>query len=292
MVSVRDFFSWEDFAPTFGLTAVGARVCYSKKTLGDLLAEPKVSSPAERASFLSKLANWKHFSVFAHSFAYKRVGEENAVRLAAKYFKSYWNESHPDWIGVSLRHYLEELSDAERDEVFKKLAQVESPVKPLARAETETGTEVVLLGGTYGGFGYFVFYLRGISRIATHQIVRHTALNFSQRSQRYASERENEAVIPPSFGERAADLFRSFDRMATQLYKVLTEELKVPKEDARFVLPHGRRSTIVISGPTPWLLDFLAKRTEKAAQWEVRSAAERMLALLKPELEKVELYPF
>ncbi len=283
MGSVKEIFTWQDFIETFPLTAIGARVCYSKKKLEELLEEPKVSSPRERAQFLSKLANWKHFSVFAHSFAYKKVGKEKALYIGAKYFKSYWNESAPDYIGVSLRHYLEELTESERNEVFAKLSEVEVPIKSLGRKEN-----VVLLGGTYKGFGYFTFYISGISRVATHQLVRHTALNFSQRSQRYASEKENFSVIPPSFKGNAEELFRSWDKMANNLYKVLTEDLKIPKEDARFILPHGRQSTIVVSGPTPWLLDFLKKRTEKAAQWEIRKTAERMLELLKPQLDKVE----
>ncbi len=281
---IKELFSWEDFVETFPLTAIGARVCYSKKTLEELLKEPKVSSPAERAQFLSKLANWKHFSVFTHSFTYKRVGKERALYLGAKYFKTYWDEREPDLIGVSLRHYLEELTEEEREEVFKYLAEVDREVQPIAQEGN-----VVLLGGTYRGFGYFVFYIRGISRIATHQMVRHTALNFSQRSQRYASESENFSVIPPSFGERAKSLFESWDKMANDLYGVLTKDLKIPKEDARFILPHGRSSTIVVSAPTPWLLDFLRKRTEKAAQWEIREIAHRMLKLLEKELPKVEL---
>ena len=284
MVSVKELFSWRDFIETFPLTAVGARVCYSKKTLEELLEEPKVSSPRERAQFLSKLANWKHFSVFAHSFTYKKVGKETAIYLAAKYFKSYWNEQAPDYIGISLRHYLEELTEAEREEVFAQLAAVETQIAPFGRKEN-----VVLLGGTFKGFGYFVFYINGISRVATHQMVRHTALNFSQRSQRYASERENFSVVPPSFKGNAEHLLRSWDKMANDLYRVFTEDLKIPKEDARFILPHGRRSTIVVSGPTPWLLDFLRKRTEKAAQWEIRETASKMLELLIPFLERVEL---
>jgi len=285
MVSVKDFFSWRDFTDTFPLTAIGARVCYSKKSLEELLKEPKVSSPQERAQFLSKLANWKHFSVFAHSFTYKKVGKEKAIYLAAKYFKSYWNEKAPDYIGISLRHYLEELSEEERNEVFTHLSEVENQIEPLG-----VNKNVVLLGGTFKGFGYFVFYISGISRVATHQLVRHTALNFSQRSQRYASERENSSIIPPSFKGNAEELFRSWDKMANNLYRVLTENLKIPKEDARFILPHGRASTIVVSGPTPWLLDFLRKRTEKAAQWEIRQTALRMVELLKPQLGKVEFF--
>jgi len=284
MVSIRDFFSWEDFAETFPLTAVGARVCYSKKSLEELLKEPKVSSPAQRAQFLSKLANWKHFSVFAHSFTYKRVGEKEALYLGAKYFKTYWDEREPDLIGVSLRHYLEDLSEDERLKVFEHLAEVESEITPLGKEEN-----VVLLGGTYRGFGYFVFYISGISRIATHQLVRHTALNFSQRSQRYTTEKENRSVIPPSFGENAKALFQSWDEMANNLYRVLTEDLRIPKEDARFILPHGRASNIVVSAPTPWLLDFLRKRMEKAAQWEIREVAHRMWKLLEKELPEVEL---
>ncbi|HIC08605.1 MAG TPA: hypothetical protein EYO62_00920, partial [Aquificales bacterium] len=40
---------------------------------------------------------------------------------------------------------------------------------------------------------------------------------------------------------------------------------------------------------TPWLLDFLRKRMEKAAQWEIREIAHRMWELLEKELPKVEL---
>jgi len=283
MVSVKELFGWEDFAPTFPLTAIGARVCYSKKSLKELLKEPKVSSPKERAKFLSKLANWKHFSVFAHSFAYKRVGRENALYIGAKYFKSYWNEKREDYIGVSLRHYLEELDQREREEVFEKLSEVEVEIEPISQKEN-----VVLLGGNYEGFGYFVFYITNISRVATHQLVRHTALNFSQRSQRYANEKENRSVIPPSFGENAKELFKSWDQMADNLYRVFTEELKIPKEDARFILPHGRSSTIVVSGTAPWFLDFIKKRTEKAAQWEIRKVAQTMKELLEKEIPKVE----
>jgi thymidylate synthase (FAD) len=294
MVSIKEEFFWEDFIETFPLTAIGARTCYSKKGLKELLEEPKVSSAKERAKFLSKLANWKHFSVFAHSFAYKKVGREKALYLAAKYFKTYWNEKAPDYIGVSLRHYLEELTPQEREEVFKNLAMVEREVKPLLYREYSPNgiqkVEVYLLGGTYKGFGYFVFYINGISRIATHQLVRHTALNFSQRSQRYATERENYSVVPPSFSENAKELFRSLDNTANNLYRIFTEDLKIPKEDARFILPHGRRTTIVVSAPTPWLLDFLRKRTEKAAQWEIRNLALTMKELLKKELPKVEFY--
>ena len=290
MVKIKDLFSWEDFADTFPLTALGARVCYSKKTLDDLLLEPKISSPVERANFLAKLANWKHFSVFAHSFTYKRVGKEKALYIGAKYFKTFWREDNPDYIGVSLRHYLEELTEEERALVFQKLATVENQITPWGFLKSEkTPARVYLLGGTYKGYGYFVFYIDGISRVATHQLVRHTALNFSQRSQRYASERENYSIIPPSFGETAIELFRSWDSMANNLYRVLTQELKIPKEDARFILPHGRRTTIVVSAPTPWLLDFLKKRTEKAAQWEIREVALLMEKLLKPHLKKVEL---
>jgi thymidylate synthase (FAD) len=287
MVSLKELFFPKDFEKTLPLAAVGARICYSKKPLSELLKESKVKDPAQRAEFLSKLANWKHFSVFAHSFAYKRIGREKAIYLAAKHFKTFWDEKEPDLLGISLRHYLESLNGEELLETFEYFKTVDVEPKPLSRLDN-----VTLLGGTYEGFGYFAFVVEGISRIATHQMVRHTALNFSQRSQRYTSERENESVIPPSFGKRAKELFKNWDKMANNLYRILTEDLKIPKEDARFILPHGRKSTIVVSAPTPWLLDFLKKRTEKAAQWEIREIAQRMLKLLERELSKVELSKF
>ncbi|MDQ7056855.1 MAG: hypothetical protein Q9M89_10605 [Persephonella sp.] len=78
---VTQIFSLEDFKDTIPFTAIGARTCYSSGDLDYLLDDPRVVSTQERAKFLSKLGNYKHFSVFAHSFAYKDLIEVDEAIL-------------------------------------------------------------------------------------------------------------------------------------------------------------------------------------------------------------------
>ncbi|HEY3426579.1 MAG TPA: FAD-dependent thymidylate synthase, partial [Negativicutes bacterium] len=42
----------------------------------------------------------------------------------------------------------------------------------------------------------FTFAIEGISRVLTHQLVRHRLASYSQQSQRYVSEHDFEYVVP------------------------------------------------------------------------------------------------
>jgi thymidylate synthase (FAD) len=50
----------------------------------------------------------------------------------------------------------------------------------------------------------FTFAAEGLSRVATHQLVRHRIASYSQQSQRYVAERNFAAVLPPSVAAKAA----------------------------------------------------------------------------------------
>jgi thymidylate synthase (FAD) len=275
-----DFFTIDDFKDSFPYAALGARVCYSSGDLDSLLNDPRVMDKQKRAEFLSKLGNYKHFSVFAHSFVYKQVGEENALKIGATYFKSRYNPKYPDVIGVSLRHYLEELlktDEKEYQKAFEKLAEHDTPIEPLG-VYKEGNLTVALIGLNKAYDGYAVFYIDGVSRAMTHQLVRHSALNFSQRSQRYVKEDENYTILPPSIleNETVLKLVNFYDRLATATYNLLVYGYKIKREDARFFLPMGRRTTIVVSGTLNWINDFIEKRNTPHAQWEIRRVANGM----------------
>ncbi len=278
---ILDFFNLEDFKMSVPFTALGARVCYNDGDLQSLLNDPRVVDKDARAKFLSKLGNYKHFSVFSHSFAYKKVGELNALKIAATYFKSHYNPKYPDVIGVSLRHYLEELLQTDEEayyKTFEKLAEYDIPIKPLGAREN-----VSLIGLLKDYDGYAVFYIDNISRALTHQLVRHTALNFSQRSQRYVKEEDNYLIIPPSIKDKAESIAKLADEFCQKIYEILVYEYKIKREDARFILPTGRRTTIVVSAPIPWIKDFIEKRTIPHAQWEIRNIANQMKELLEEQ---------
>lgn len=276
-----NFFSLEDFKMSIPFASLGARVCYNDGDLQSLLEDPRVIDKDTRAKFLSKLGNYKHFSVFAHSFTYKKVGEMNALKISAIHFKSHYNIKYPDVIGISLRHYLEELLKTDEEayyKAFEKLAEYDIPIKPLGTREN-----VTLIGILKDYDGYAVFYIDNISRALTHQIVRHTALNFSQRSQRYVKEEDNYLIIPPSIKEKAESIVRLTDEFCQKVYNILVYQYKIKREDARFILPTGRRTTIVVSAPIPWIKDFIEKRTIPHAQWEIRNIANQMKELLEEQ---------
>ncbi len=357
---VTEIFSLEDFKDSIPFTALGARTCYTSGDLNYLLNDPRVVSKSERAKFLSKLGNYKHFSVFAHSFAYKdlsklpdekinsfidehfyhldknKKAEILAQKIASVLFKAHYNPKFPTVIGVSLRHYLEEMLYLDEEKYFKtfeKMAEYDIPIEPLGKREN-----VTLVGLLRDYDGYAVFYIDGVSRVMTHQLVRHTTLNFSQRSQRYVREDENYMVIPPSVKESKVelsseefyrrisdiveklkvyienadvkeslkekalkridsflstyerkdklfleDIFRITDEFADVVYEFSVYHGKVKREDGRFILPHGRRTTIVVSSTLNWIIDFIIKRTDPHAQWEIRNVALQMKELLEEQ---------
>ncbi|RUM47687.1 MAG: thymidylate synthase (FAD) [Hydrogenothermus sp.] len=361
-MNITKIFSLEDFKDSIPFTALGARTCYSSGDLNYLLNDPRVVSKEERAKFLSKLGNYKHFSVFAHSFAYKDlltleeekldkiIGEEfknlpkqqkaqiSAIKIGATRFKSHYNPKYPTVIGISLRHYLEELLEESEEEYFKafeKIANYDIPVEPLGYKD-----DVWLIGLKKEYDGYAVFYIDNVSRTMTHQLVRHTTLNFSQRSQRYVKEDENLLIMPPSINEaicrleneevkekfisiikrllsyvqksdaketlikkvekRVSDfineeenlnnleqLFKFTDQLCEIVYDYAVYSCKVKREDARFILPHGRKTTIVVSGTLNWIKDFIVKRTDPHAQWEIQKVAKAMKHLLEQQGVKV-----
>lgn len=274
-------FSIEDFKDVIPFSSFGARVCYTSGDLNYLLQDPRIVEKEKRAEFLSKLGNYKHFSVFAHSFVYKKVGEDVALRIGATKFKSVYNPKYPDIIGISLRHYLEELlsySEEEYYRAFEKIAEFETQIEPVGQKENTT---MLKLQTEYDGWA--VFYIDRVSRNMTHQLVRHTKLNFSQRSQRYVKEDENYLIIPPSIAEnpQSLQLAKSIDEMAQAVYDTLVYQFKIKREDARFILPSGRRTSIVVSATLTDFYDFIEKRDNIHAQWEIRNIARQMRELLE-----------
>ena len=273
---IKDIASPEDFANMAWLCALGARVCYTKKTLEELLQESKITNKQETKEFLLRLCSYKHFSVFSHAFTYKKLEKEKAVYLAAKYFKTYWNEETPDIIGFSLRHYLEDLTEEERDKAIEEILTLNKDSTIPNIVDSNDNVTLVYISREY--YGYAVFYLENISRVMTHQLVRHTFLNFSQRSQRYVLQfpkkkelpRQDMMIIPPTIknNQQALDIFLKATKQSEDAYIDLVN-MGIPAEDARFILPHGQKTNIVVSGTIPHLMDFISKRIEKGAQWEL-----------------------
>jgi len=129
----------------------------------------------------------------------------------------------------------------------------------------------------------FTFGIDGISRVTSHQLVRHRIASFSQQSQRYVSHAERfAAVIPPSVSGRP-EILERFEEQLTALHRTYADMVAagVPAEDARYILPNASETKIMVTMNARELLHFFALRCCERAQWEIRAMALDMLKLVK-----------
>ena len=128
----------------------------------------------------------------------------------------------------------------------------------------------------------FTFGIEGVSRVLTHQLVRHRLASYSQQSQRHVAEHDFEYILPPSIAERpeASERFKALMENIQQAYNDLVEA-GVPKEDARYVLANATETKIVVTMNARSLMHFFNLRCCNRAQWEIRELAYKMLAEAK-----------
>ena len=130
----------------------------------------------------------------------------------------------------------------------------------------------------------FTFGIDGLSRVASHQLVRHRLASFSQQSQRYVKMTPDPeaVVIPPSVEgvPEALRVFRESIKHSQEAYSKLIE-MGIPKEDARFILPHGHSTRLVLTMNARELHHFFGLRLCRRAQWEIHELARKMLVLCR-----------
>lgn len=119
--------------------------------------------------------------------------------------------------------------------------------------------------------------VEGISRACSHQLVRHRLMSFNQVSQRYCKLEDGyKFVVPPSFAEHPEPIDLAYDelvRIASEFYQAALDA-GIPAEDARYVLPQGGETEIVISTNLREWMHFWDLRCDAHAQWEIRELAE------------------
>lgn len=124
----------------------------------------------------------------------------------------------------------------------------------------------------------FTFAIEGVSRVLTHQLVRHRIASYSQQSQRYVKEHDFETIVPPSVAARP-EAKAKFDRLMAEIQDMYNEftEMGIPAEDARYILPNAAETKIVCTFNVRSLMNFFSLRCCTRAQWEIRALAEKML---------------
>ena len=127
----------------------------------------------------------------------------------------------------------------------------------------------------------FVFYVSGISRVASHQLVRKRIASFSQQSQRYVNAENFKFIVPETIKKTEfAGEYEKITKSNFDFYQKMVDE-GVPKEDARFILPNATSTQLIVSMNAHALIDFFVKRICQRSQWEVRKLAETMLEEVK-----------
>ncbi|HEX6447796.1 MAG TPA: FAD-dependent thymidylate synthase [Streptosporangiales bacterium] len=145
--------------------------------------------------------------------------------------------------------------------------------------------------------GTVTFYLTGVSRSLTHELIRHRHFSYSQLSQRYVPER-NAAMVEPEVIANDPELHELFTRageQALEAYTALLEALskkfadvesptlrrKQARQAARAVLPNATETRIVVTGNYRAWRHFVAMRASEGADVEIRELAIACLRELK-----------
>ena len=125
------------------------------------------------------------------------------------------------------------------------------------------------------------FAINNISRAATHQLVRHRHMSFSQKSQRYVKEADFDYIIPTAI-KKDPNLLEKFEAHMEATSKLYAElvDAGIKKEDARSILPNATASSIVTSLNLRELIHLANLRLCTRAQLEIRMAVAKMCALV------------
>ena len=140
------------------------------------------------------------------------------------------------------------------------------------------------------------FYITGISRSCTHELIRHRHFSYSQLSQRFVPEHDSDVVLPPGIEDdpelqelllAAADASREaytelLGKLEAKLADVPNAVLrrKQARQVARAVLPNATETRIVVTGNYRAWRHFIAMRASEHADIEIRRLAVACLRQL------------
>ena len=158
--------------------------------------------------------------------------------------------------------------------------------KTLTEATIKKLVEKIIKLGHYSVLEHvsFTFAIEGISRVTTHQLVRHRLASFSQQSQRYVKvKKEGFPYIMPKSIKKNKEIEKKYRETLEELNRIYHEfiENAIPAEDARYILPQAVETKIILSANARELMHIFRLRCCNRAQWEIREMAKKMLEEVK-----------
>ena len=149
------------------------------------------------------------------------------------------------------------------------------------------------------------FYITGVSRALTHELIRHRHLSYSQLSQRFVDESEPSIVIPPAATEVDAEVVYDQEEFRGELSGPIPEALdwwaqdavwnydelvhtlmskglprKQAREAARAVLPNMIETKIVVTGNLRAWYEVIDRRIQPDADAEIQRLSRMLLKQL------------
>lgn len=144
---------------------------------------------------------------------------------------------------------------------------------------------VIFKKGHFGVLEHAIatFQVTGVSRAFSHQLVRHRIASYAQMSQRAVPVEKMGYIIPPKITnyDFALKLYTETIETCEKAYNILVDVYKIPAEDARFILPNGTETQIIITMNFRSWIHFLKLRLDKTPQWEIRYVAQVIYDMLK-----------
>lgn len=142
------------------------------------------------------------------------------------------------------------------------------------------------------------FYITEIPRSLTHEFIRHRHFSYSELSQRYVNVEDYDVIPPPDLaGYEGTELWERADALvadADALYSDLALDMeargysrKEARQAARFILPEGKETRILVTGNFRSWLEFLEKRDNPAADKAIQEVARMIHEILKQEFPNV-----
>ena len=146
------------------------------------------------------------------------------------------------------------------------------------------------------------FYVDGVSRSLSHELIRHRHLSFSEVSQRYVNMEETRFITPPSLYRMLQDDYPNItwdesnanfrqDGAAKEILKAYNSiharlagwglKGKKAREAARAVMPNCTETRFLVSGNIRAWRDVLGKRWHGAADEEIKQFAGQVLGHLR-----------
>lgn len=174
-------------------------------------------------------------------------------------------------------------------EIIKNISSIASICYGKEKAENPVSlVEQLYKNGHHSVFEHckFTWMIEGLSRAASHQLVRHRMASYTQSSQRYIDESGFAFVLPESVNNNP---------VATQIYLdtinsindgyIKLVEMGIKKEDARFLLPNACTTNIVMTCNLREFIHICNERLCLKAQWEIREMVNLMVKSLPEEIQ-------